>query len=132
MGIGDYRIVGREGQMPQIVHHDRLRKYLEADPAATPRWVTEAVAAFAKRTFQTKAQQVEDRDLDQSTGSDTNSSTSGDSESDDSDSDGDTTGVKALNARTCVICKESRFDQQGIFRVIDDDGRCHLCKQTKV
>ena len=128
---GHYRIVSREGQVPQIVHHDRLRKYLEADPAATPRWVEETVAAFAKRTFQTKAQQVEDGDLDQSSGSDNNSSTSGSSESDDSDSDGDTTGVKALNARTCVICKEPRFDNQGIFRVIDNDGRCHLCKQMK-
>ena len=126
---GHYRIVSREGQMPQIVHHDRLRKYIEADPVANPRWVEDTISTFAKRTFSSQAQQVDDGDLDETSGSDSSTSASSDA---DSDEEEDVTGVKALNARTCSICQEPRFDQQGIFRAIDNSGKCHLCRSSKL
>ena len=37
----------RPDRPPKMVHYDRIRRYVQAEVADTPRWVRDAVASFS-------------------------------------------------------------------------------------
>ena len=55
----------RPNRPPKMVHHDRVRRFVQEEPVGTPRWVRDAIAAFNRRKHtSTQTEEVIERELE--------------------------------------------------------------------
>ena len=95
----------RPNRPPKMVHHDRVRRFVQEEPVETPRWVRDAIAAFNRRKHtSTQTEEVIERELEHT--------------------------LQPAAHVTCVCCEQSRVDKHGIFRIFDYERRCHLCHDS--
>ena len=92
----------RPNMPPKMVHHDRVRRFIQEEPNDTPPWVRDAIAAFERRM--SKATQT-DEAIAREVISPTETAT----------------------VMTCVCCEQSRLDKYGLIRVFNHQRECHLC-----
>ena len=85
-----------------MVHHDRVRRFVQETPEEVPRWVHDAIASFARRAA--AVDQVHD-----------------------GRQAADVRDQVSTAAVSCVWCKQPRIDIHGLIRILDHDKRCHLC-----
>ena len=95
----------RPDRPPKMVHHDRVRRFVQEEPVVTPRWVMDAIAAFSRRSARGTQTEEEIRQELHTT--------------------------EPMDATVhCTYCKHPRIDRHGIFRVFDFEHRCHLCHDS--
>ena len=99
---GIVRVKEGEDKPPKIVHHDRLRRFLEDAPTPVPEWVQRTIEAFRRKPR-------------------SNNSV-------DEDSGLVETPVEDLNRVWCSKCAKGREDEHGILRTMNADGMCQCCE----
>ena len=92
----------RPDRPPKMVHHDRVRRYVQAEVTETPRCVSDAIASFSRRATAT-TQTTEGVEV----------TNNGEQMS----------GVSVQ----CITCQNSRINGHGMYRTFDYLQRCHLC-----
>ena len=104
-GVMRVKEAQRPDRPPKMVHHDRVRRFIQEEPKETPRWVHDAIVAFNRRAAAT-TQTEEDIALSVNDVATPSTSVS------------------------CVCCKQGRVDKFSIVRTFDYERRCHLCHDS--
>ena len=129
---GTYRIARAEGEPPKIVHHDRMRKYLNRTDEPMPEYIRVMIDRFNKSkntTTQTDWNQQETPDeVEIQPSPEVLRKIRKQQTTDDVIADSEPERQAQRAVRLCVVCGKAKFDVSGIFRMIFSDGICHICR----